>query len=141
MNWGTKLIFAMALFMAFILTLSIRMIFSNDDALIESNYYENGLNYSQKYNAKQSAITDSVLPSIKLDNSGMHICFVAPAHCKLSFKRASDSKQDTVFHRFTDQDHCIRTSAGQIGKGPWFFSIEYKLNNKTYLFEKDILMP
>jgi hypothetical protein len=141
MNWGTKLVVAMALFMAFIITLGIKMVFSNDDSLIENDYYEQGLKYNEKYDAKRSAMTDSVVPGINVNDQRLSISFSDPAKCRLNFKRLSDAKMDTVFERFTNEDHVVKISAGDLKSGPWMLSLNYIVNGKTYLLELEIIMP
>jgi hypothetical protein len=141
MNWGTKLVIALALFMAFILTLSVKMIFSNDDALIEKDYYEQGLNYNKKYNARQQAVADSVVPSVDVNENGLTISFTHPAECKLNFKRLSDAKMDTNFARRTDQDFNIHILEGDLKRGSWLLILNYRIDEKTYLHESEIIMP
>jgi hypothetical protein len=141
MNWGTKLMIAMGLFMAFILTLSLKMIFSNSDALVEKDYYEQGINYSKKYDAKQLAIADSVVPAIETDDAGLVISFTSAAVCKLTFKRMSDATLDTTFIRQTDHDFNIQIPGDELKSGPWRLSMDYTINDQEYLFEKEIIMP
>ena len=141
MNWGTKLIIAMILFMAFILTLSINMIYSSNDALIEKDYYEKGLDYDKTYAAKHNAIADSVLPVIATHEYGLSISFKAPAVCKFNFKRLSDQKMDTTFSRLTNEDFSVQVTSKELKSGPWSLTLDYKINNRAYLIEKKIVMP
>ena len=141
MNWGTKLVIALALFMAFIITLGVKMIFSNDDALIEKDYYEQGLNYDKKYEAKKLALADSVVPSIDVNEYGLTISFAQPADCMLNFKRLSDAKMDTTFERRTDEDFSIQVLDGELESGPWRLALNYTIDEKTYLYESEIIMP
>lgn len=141
MNWGTKLIIALALFMGFIITLSIKMIFSSEDALIEKDYYEQGLNYNQKYDARQLAITDSVVPQISVTENGLLIQFIRPAVCKLNLKRLANSRMDTIITRQTNADFELPIMKNELASGPWMLSIDYIINKKNYLFEQEIIMP
>ena len=141
MNWGTKLVIALGLFMAFIITLSVKMIYSNDDSLIEKDYYEKGLHYSEKYDAQQSAIRDSMLPSVDVNEYGLTISFSQPAKCRLNFKRLANAKMDTTLERDTDEDFLVQVIEGDLESGPWRLSLDYTINDKTYLFEREIIMP
>ena len=141
MNWGTKLVVAMALFMAFIITLSIKMVFSNDDSLIENDYYEQGLKYNERYDAKRSAMADSVVPLINVNDQGLSISFADSAKCRLSFKRLSDAKMDTALERLTDEDYSVKVLEGDLKSGPWMLSMNYIVKGKTYLLEQEIKMP
>ncbi|RZM29342.1 MAG: hypothetical protein EOO88_05320 [Pedobacter sp.] len=60
MNWGTKIIIGMAVFMAFILVLGIFMIRSNPDPLVDEDYYEKGLNYDQELKRMEEIKKDSI---------------------------------------------------------------------------------
>lgn len=132
---------AMALFMGFIITLSVNMIYSNDDALIEKDYYEKGQNYNKKFDAKQQAITDSVVPVIDINEYGLSLHFTRPAICKLNFKRLADAKMDTTFVQPTDEDFAIQVLEGELASGPWILTINYTIAKKSYIFEQEITMP
>lgn len=58
LNWGTKLVVAAALFMAFIITMSVKMI-NEDVVLVENDYYEKGEAYQTTIDANKGA--DSLL--------------------------------------------------------------------------------
>lgn len=67
LNWGTKLVIAAALFMAFIITLSVKMI-KQDVVLVENDYYEKGEAYQATIDANKGA--DSLLAiTIASDNN------------------------------------------------------------------------
>ena len=139
MNWGTKSVIGMAVFMGFILILATRMIISSgDDALIDNNYYEKGLAYTGDYNKKQNAFQDSVIPEIDITPLGLTISFPIPVHYKLTLKRPNNSKMDLVFEGYTDEERCVEVPAEQLAKGTWFLKIEYTKDEEHYLFEKEI---
>ncbi|MES2379499.1 MAG: FixH family protein [Bacteroidota bacterium] len=58
LNWGTKLVVAAALFMAFIITMTVKMI-NEDVVLVENDYYEKGEAYQTTIDANKGA--DSLL--------------------------------------------------------------------------------
>jgi len=47
MNWGTKIVIALASFMALIVSFGVYMVSSDTDSLVAEDYYERGLNYDQ----------------------------------------------------------------------------------------------
>ena len=47
MNWGTKIIVVLALFIALIVSFGIYMVSSDTDSLVAEDYYECGLNYDR----------------------------------------------------------------------------------------------
>ncbi len=75
MNWGTKLVIAMALFMTFIIALSTKMILSDKDDLVDKDYYEKGLNYDLDYQRKQNMENDKAEPKIELGLESMKVVF------------------------------------------------------------------
>ena len=142
MNWGTKLVIGMALFMGFIIFLATRMVISgNDDALIDKNYYEKGLAYNGDYNKKKQAMQDSIIPEIDITPLGLALSFPVPVSYKLSLKRLDNDSMDLIFEGHTDEERCIEIPAEQLAKGTWFLSIEYAKDVQHYLFEKQIVMP
>lgn len=141
MNWGTKLMIGMGLFMAFIITLCVKMITSSDDALIDKNYYEKGLKYDTEYNARQSAVADSVVPVIEVNDYGLVISFTDQAACTLNLKRLSDSKLDTVITVATNEDLSVQVAEGELQSGPWRLTLDYVINNKSYQVKQEIIMP
>lgn len=75
LNWGTKLVVAAALFMAFIIVLSVKMI-KQDVVLVENDYYEKGEAYQSTIDANKGA--DSLLKVTVVinnthDNQTLHI--------------------------------------------------------------------
>ena len=47
MNWGAKIVIALALFIALIVSFGIYMVSSDTDSLVAEDYYERGLNYDR----------------------------------------------------------------------------------------------
>ena len=141
MNWGTKLVIGMVVFMIFIMALgAIMIIRSGDDALIETNYYEKGQFFDRDYKAKKDAIDDQILPAVATTD-GVTITFPVAVNYKLICKRPSDSRMDKNFSGTTDNNRSIKIPKGDLQSGPWLFRIEYSAGNKNYLFEGEITMP
>ncbi len=69
LNWGTKLVMAAALFMAFIIILSVKMI-KQDVVLVENDYYEKGEAYQSTIDANKGA--DSLLKVAVVLNNTHH---------------------------------------------------------------------
>ena len=58
MNWGTKLVIGMGLFMAFIITLVVFMMRSGSDDLVDKDYYQKGIEYDKEYTRKNQVQQD-----------------------------------------------------------------------------------
>lgn len=137
MNWGKISILVLGLFMAFIITLVVLMGRSSDDALIDKDYYEKGLNYDQDYQDQQQAIKDAVLPDIKVKPAGLSIAFRDSVDFKLSFKRLSDAGMD---QNFAGRDIKLEFSNKELTTGPWIMRLNYTVNEKNYLIKREIQM-
>ncbi|HEY0669145.1 MAG TPA: FixH family protein [Sphingobacteriaceae bacterium] len=142
MNWGKKLILGMASFMIFIVVLgSIMIMRSDNDALIENDYYEKGQTYDKVYNAKKDAADDMITPVITTDQYGVTITFPVAVEYKLHCKRSSDYRMDKIIKGNTDNNCTIKLMKGDLAPGPWLLKIEYTPDEKIYLFEGEIMMP
>jgi hypothetical protein len=142
MNWGKKLILGMSVFILFILVLSFIMISSsNNDALVETDYYEKGQSYNEEYNAKQNAIKDRVLPIVSPDSSAIRITFPAAVRYRLLCRRASDAGLDTTFSGQLAAEQALILDKSALRSGPWTFRIDYTVNNRDYLFIQEVKMP
>lgn len=65
MNWGVKIVIALALFMALIVSFGVYMVSKDTDSLVAEDYYERGLNYDRLRaidSAHQSADTLRAMP-------------------------------------------------------------------------------
>ena len=69
MNWGTKLLIGMGLFMAFIITLAVLMIKSGSDDLVDKDYYQKGIEYDKDYERKSQMQKDQAEPEISIGES------------------------------------------------------------------------
>ncbi|WP_423148145.1 FixH family protein [Rubrolithibacter danxiaensis] len=141
MNWGTKLLLAMGLFITFIVGMGTKMILSKGDDLVENDYYEKGLDYDKSYNRELNAVRDSVIPAFYVDEYALSISFRYPAKYKLICKRPSNAKLDKIYQGTTDEDRCVIIPRKNFRKGPWLFRLEFTVNEKEYLVEKEIIMP
>ncbi|HWK59311.1 MAG TPA: FixH family protein [Parapedobacter sp.] len=47
MNWGIKIVIALASFMVLIVSFGIYMVSTDTDSLVAEDYYERGLNYDR----------------------------------------------------------------------------------------------
>lgn len=142
MNWGTKIVIGLALFMTFIIAMATKMFISaGDDDLVENDYYEKGLSYDKQYDLQRLAQADSVIPYIKVDQSGLAITFTSSSNYKLLCRRASDSALDKLISGSTGSDNLLFVSRSELKSGPWKLHIEFTQAGKDYLVEHEIMMP
>lgn len=139
MNWGKKLVLGMALFMSFIIFLSTKMILSNNDELIDKNYYEDGLNYDKEYNAHKQALKDSVIPEFDVNATGLSINFPTKVSYNISSKFLANAGKDRNYKGIADKTILIPSS--EMDKGEWVLNLRYSATGKEYQIKKEIIMP
>lgn len=139
MNWGTKLILGMAVFMSFIITLVVLMVRSNSDDLVDANYYEKGIEYNKDYERKRQLIEDQAEPEINVNNQ-LKIIFKNPAEGNIRFIHPSDKTKDSTLNFNSGSGLEVEFPINNFRKGHWKVSMEWKSNGKSYLYDKNIII-
>ena len=139
MNWGTKLVIGMALFMSFIITLAVLMIRSDSDDLVDTNYYEKGIEYNKDYDRKNQLIKDKAEPEIIVKDN-LTIVFKSPAIGSIRFLHPSDKTKDSTMNINSGTGTQVDFPLESFRKGHWKVSIEWKSNGKSYLYDKNIVI-
>jgi len=139
MNWGTKLVIGMALFMSFIITLAVLMIRSDSDDLVDTNYYEKGIDYDKDYVRKSQLIKDKAEPEIAV-NEQLTIIFKSPAEGIIRFIHPSDKTKDSSMNINSGTGKQVYIPLESFGKGHWKVSLEWNSNGKSYLYDKNIII-
>jgi hypothetical protein len=139
MNWGTKLVIGMVLFMAFIITLVVFMMRSDSDDLVDKDYYQKGIEYDKEYARKNQVQQDNAEPEIYVADS-LKIVFKKPAKGSVRFLHPSDNKNDRTLNMETSKDNTFILPLNETSKGHWKLILEWKSEGKEYLFEKNILI-
>lgn len=140
MNWGTKLILGMALFMSFIIGMVVYMFKNHDnDALVEEDYYEKGINYDQEYAAKSNVLNDDAIPQVTVGQSQIVLKLKDAADYQLTLMRPSAKKKDVnTSGKTVGDENSIIIETSNLDRGLWSLKIEWRSNGKDYLFTKDI---
>lgn len=139
MNWGTKLVIGMALFMSFIITLAVLMIRSDSDDLVDTNYYEKGIEYDKDYVRKNQLIKDNAEPEISV-NDQLTIIFKSPAMGSIRFIHPSDKTKDSTMNINSGTGLQVDFPLDGLRKGHWKIYLEWESNGKSYIFEKNIII-
>jgi hypothetical protein len=137
MNWGTKLLIGMGLFMAFIITLAVLMIKSGSDDLVDKDYYQKGIEYDKDYERKSQMQKDQAEPEISIGES-IRIIFKKPMTGTARFLNPSDHKNDQIVSLNSGITNEILIPLTDLAAGHWKLIIEWKSDAKEYLFEKSI---
>lgn len=139
MNWGTKIVLGMGLFMAFIITLVVLMMRSNSDDLVDTDYYEKGIEYDKDYIRKNQVEVDNAEPVISVDE-GLKIIFKTPVSGTIHFIHPSDQSNDKSIPINSGTENEINLPLGSFTKGHWKVKLEWENSGKSYLFEKSIII-
>jgi len=137
MNWGTKLVIGMGLFMAFIITLAVMMMRSGSDDLVDKDYYQKGIEYDKDYAKKSQMQKDQAEPEISIGDS-IKIIFNRPAIATFRFLHPSDNKKDRTVSVNSGTSNEVALPLSDSDKGHWKLIIEWKSDEKEYMFEKNI---
>ncbi len=132
----------MVTFMLFIVGMVCYM-FSvhGNDALVEEDYYEKGINYNQDYNAQQNMINDGAVPILKVNQSQLIIQLKDSASYDLKLMRPSLAKDDVKRKGSTvGEANLIVFNHQDLHKGLWLMELKWESKGKTYLFKKNITL-
>lgn len=129
----------MALFMSFIITLAVLMIRSDSDDLVDTNYYEKGIEYDKDYVRKSQLIEDNAEPEISV-NDQLTIIFKSPAVGSIRFIHPSDKSKDSKMDINSGAGNQVEFPTDNFRKGHWKVSLEWKSNGKSYMFDKNIII-
>lgn len=142
MNWGKKLVIGMLLFMSFIIVLAVKIMQSDPDALVENDYYEQGLNYDEVYARKAQVFKDSAVPEISIVETELVISFRSVARGKVKFMRLSNQTMDRSLGFSTDRQHRAYIPLTKLAGGQWKLIADWKnAEGTSYLYEKEVIIP
>jgi len=140
MNWGAKIVTGMAAFMLFIITMVIYMFSTHgNDALVDEDYYQKGINYDQQYKAKQNVEEENAQPVISISKSMLIIELKDSAAYELKLQRPSTAKDDFQIRAKTSGKF-IRLNSTNMQRGLWLLELRWTSNNKEYLYNQTILL-
>lgn len=142
MNWGQKLALGLGIFMLFIVGLGAYMFTKQgNDTLIDDNYYENGLNYSQDYKLQQNAIKDNAIQVVEQSASQLVIKLKDSATYTLSLKRLANAKSDRKLTGNTlGKTNIIVIPLQNFDKGVWALNLVWNTQSQKYMFKKEIVL-
>lgn len=138
MNWGTKLIIGMTLFMTFIVALGILMFRSNTDALVDNDYYEKGIHYNDEYDSKERVKTDLAKPLLEINGDELRLTFTSSAIGNLKLMRLDDKKLDRNIKFESNEDHQVSIPTGLLTRGRWNLIVHWTSGGRDYIYEQEI---
>ncbi|OCX53887.1 hypothetical protein BEL04_06265 [Mucilaginibacter sp. PPCGB 2223] len=134
MNWGKGIIGGMIAFMLFIIGMGIYMFTVPEDGY-DHQYYEKGLSFNNDFNKERQVTIDNARPVITADRQAVALTFTVPAKGVVKFVRPSDAHLDREYEFNTNGDVFL-LSRQNIPDGEWQVVIDWKSNNKAYLYQQ-----
>lgn len=136
------IVFSFIAFALFIGTLVVVCV-KQDISLVSVNYYEEDLRYDRKLAQKKNAEALAEQPSVTVENQQLSLTFSQIASVQeglIKLTRPSDSRLDQAFKfdRSLASPHAFLIAQPQ--KGLYRLSIQWKMNDKEYFVEKNIVL-
>jgi hypothetical protein len=141
MNWGTKLVIGMACFMTMIIVYAVLMMRSDKDALVDTDYYEKGINYNLEYRKKSHVREDRAEPKLELRNDSLVVTFTRAASGQLRIIRTADKRLDQQYEISTDTSKVFRVPVLKNARGLWKVQLDWTSMGRPYLYEKEVMLP
>lgn len=140
MNWGVRIIVILGAFMLFIIGSVVFMLSSDSDALEEKDYYEQALNYDERYDKNKNTLRDKAEPTIEVKETKLILDFPFEVHSgRIELKRPSSKVQDQEMP-LSGQDTNYIIDVSKLTSGRWKCIIEWNSEGTDYRFEKDIFL-
>ncbi|MGB7529276.1 FixH family protein [Sphingobacterium cellulitidis] len=140
MNWGYKIVFGLGAFMLFIIGAGIYMVSHDNDTLVESDYYEKGLNYDETFHKKENLLNDHARPKIQLLKDTLLIQFSTTGNKgNLNFKRLDDKSLDLQLPFFSKTNQ-FKLPVSTFKKGNWNLEIDWVHSDKSYISDHAVFI-
>lgn len=130
----------MGIFMSFIIVLAVLMINSKNDDLVDSDYYEKGINYNDEYTRKENVKRQQATPVIELNDDQLIITFSKDAQGTLRLIRTADVNLDRKQVLKTDSLHQVRLPIAGLASGLWKVHLDWNSEGLDYLYEKEVML-
>jgi hypothetical protein len=141
-NWGTGIVIAIVLFIAFILYFVIKVQTDSkyDYELVVEEYYKQELGFQEELNKQQNAIDLEVALEINIGTHDIEIKFpkdFLPNNIegKVSLYRPSNRKLDFEIPISLSDSYLLIPKSSLVG-GRWDISIDWKYQGKNFLNKK-----
>jgi nitrogen fixation protein FixH len=141
-HWGHGIIVTFVLFGAFMAYFYINMT-QQVIELVGDNYYEDGQKFQQKIDLKNQKIPASDTLHVQLFAENTLLLIRLPQGIEtanLQFLRPSNSKQDKKLSWQTKDGEAWTIPCEFLTKGPWKYSISWRVNGHEYLKEERIMI-
>jgi hypothetical protein len=139
-TWGTKLVIFMAMFMGFIIFLTVRMM-KEDISLIQTDYYEKGENYQATIDENKGV--DSLINFQFIQNNSESILAIknlknnAISNAKLQLIYLANKANDKEFDVQIIDTITTKIDLSSFEKGNWISRLNWNDKNGKHYSEKN----
>jgi hypothetical protein len=146
MNWGRAIAIVIGLFMAFIVSMGVLMMRSNE-GLDEANYYEKGLDHDAKLESIANSRSLEKPVQFNLNTEQQHLSIEFPpmalgAAVKLQLFRPDNAEMDKT-NQFSIQDSSDLTQVldiKELNRGKWMLRMSWTVSEKSYFDEYSMFL-
>ncbi len=145
-NWGTGIVVGMVLFMGFIATLSIKMLYTKID-LVDENYYELGIEHEQHMKQVRNTKALSQPIGIETNFSTLSLGLTFPKEFSNKAVKGTvllfypaDKNEDTKYALQLNDQLKQKISLKKLKKGVWKVKLHWSCEGKDYYYEKEIVI-
>lgn len=143
-NWGTKLVIAMAVFMTMIIIFVVLM-FREDINLVESDYYPKGQRYQEVIDKRQHSDALKEKLTVGLENGLVWIQVPKTMESKkisgnVHFYHRVESKKDFTVDLIVDTNNIFKYNAENL-HGRYILKVEWNYDKTSYFNEESINIP
>ena len=144
--WGIGIAIVLVVFVLLLISFVMFASMQNRD-LVETGYYQQGLDYDQRIEELQRAQSSAVL--IKLDQATrqLTISFIpdslstAMPTGELQLYRPSNAEWDRTFDLNLDANGMQVFNTQELPKGAWTAKVSWTVNDQAYFYEQSLYFP
>lgn len=145
-NWGTGIVVAFVLFIAFILFFVVTATTNSDYdfSLVSEKYYENELTFQEEINKYQNTKKLGVILKFSRTDEGVLVQFpknfkVDNNQIKISLYRPSNQRLDSEFSPIFSSVSTLLIPSKMLLDGRWDIKLSWKQKDKEYLYKKEFI--
>lgn len=135
MNWGKGIVITLAIFVVFITGMCLWFFLMPVDDF-DHQYYEKGLTFNKDFDREMQVTKDKAEPAITEDTRLVKIAFTSPVDGTIKFMRPSDTSMDKTFKLNSGNQTFVTFPLQLLPKGEWQIEMDWKSNQKAYLYHK-----
>lgn len=140
MNWGVRILLALALFVIAAVSAGIYMVNKNVDTIEDVDYYEKGLTYDERYDRKENTERLQARPEVITRHDTLTINFVHGNNTgELYMMRPSDENQD-IRIPFAMGENTFKLPLSTLSRGSWKLVLEWESDGTGFYHEQNLYL-